>query len=298
MAAIGFIGLGSMGLCLATRLIKRGWAVAGHDPAPAAAQAFAAAGGELAESLPDLVRGCPVLLVALSSREAYDQVLAGIATAGGGGWLIDINTLDPAEKLATRDRMSGTGWTMLDCTVSGTPVMVEKNLHSLYVSGLDGTGPVEGDLERMIADMAVKRFDVGAFGNAARIKLVINMMVICHNVVAAEAMGLGLKAGLAPDKLYELITASAGTSRIFEVRGRMMAEGTYPPETMYSLIADKDGPIIADFARGLRVPLTMLPPALQAHVDALTTRWAETDPASLCAVIEDRTGHRREGTAG
>ncbi|KQX23264.1 MULTISPECIES: NAD(P)-dependent oxidoreductase [unclassified Sphingomonas] len=290
MAAIGFIGLGSMGLCLATRLIEHGWAVAGHDPAPGPAQAFVAAGGELAASLPDLVRNCPVLLVALSSRAAYDQVLAGIAAAGGGGWLIDINTLDPAEKLAARDRMAGTGWTMLDCTVSGTPVMVEKDLHSLYVSG----GPVEGDLERMIADMAVKRFDVGAFGNAARIKLVINMMVICHNVVAAEAMGLGLKAGLDPDQLYELITASAGTSRIFEVRGRMMATGVYPPETMYSLIADKDGPTIADFARGLRVPLTMLPPAIQAHIDALTTRWGETDPASLCAVIEDRIGHRRQ----
>jgi putative dehydrogenase len=294
MAAIGFIGLGSMGLCLARRLIGRGWAVAGHDPAPGPAAAFAEAGGQAAGSAAELARDCPVLIVALASSSVYHKVIDEIAAAGGtGGWLLDINTLDPSEKLAARDRLAGSGWTMLDCTVSGTPVMVEKDLHSFYVSG----APVEGEVDRLIGDLAVKRFDVGDFGNAARIKLIINMMVICHNVVAAEAMGLGLKAGLAPEQLYELIGASAGTSRIFEVRGKMMVDGAYPPETMYSLIADKDGPTIADFARRLRVPLTMLPPALQAHVDALTTRWAETDPASLCAVIEDRTNHRRTDPA-
>jgi L-threonate 2-dehydrogenase len=292
MAAIGFIGLGSMGLCLAKRLIGRGWSVAGHDPAPGPAAAFREAGGEPAASAADLARACPVLLVALNSEAVYRKVIDEIAVAGGqGGWLLDINTLDPSEKLAARDRLAGSGWTMLDCTVSGTPVMVEKDLHSVYVSG----DLLEGEVERLVGDLAEKRFHVGDFGHAARIKLIINMMVICHNVVAAEAMALGLKAGLAPEQLYDLIAASAGTSRIFEVRGRMMVAGDYPEETMYSLIADKDGPTIADFARRLRVPLTMLPPALQAHVDALTTRWAETDPASLCAVIEDRTHHRRDG---
>lgn len=291
MATIGFIGLGSMGYCLARRLIERGWPVAGHDPAPGPANAFREAGGTLAGSASELARTCPLLLVALASRDVYHKVIDEIGAAGGqGGWLLDINTLDPSEKLAARDRLAGSGWKMLDCTVSGTPVMVEKDLHSFYISG----GPIDGEVERLIADMAVKRFNVGEFGNAARIKLIVNMMVICHNVVAAEAMALGLNAGLPAELLYELITASAGTSRIFEVRGRMMVENAYPTETMYSLIADKDGPTIADFARRLRVPLTMLPPALQAHVDALTTRWAETDPASLCAVIEERTHHQRD----
>lgn len=290
-AEIGFVGLGSMGSCLARRLLDRGRSVAGFDPSETTMRGFTAAGGRAAASVAGLAADSPVLLLALSSVEAFRDVIDAIVAApGAGGTVIDINTLAPADKRAARDRLAGAGWRMLDCTISGTPEMVARDMHGFYVSGEGADAP---NIAALIRDIADAPFDMGEFGNAAIIKLVINHMVICHNVVAAEAMSLALKAGLDAETVYRTVTASAGTSRIFEVRGRMMADERYPPETMYRLIVDKDAPVIAEMARGLRHPLAMFAPAVQAHVEALSTRWAETDPASLCAVMEARSGVER-----
>ncbi len=288
---IGFVGLGSMGSCLAHRLLARGRAVAGHDPSKPAMRDFVAAGGRGAASIEDLAATSPVLLLALSSIEVFRGVIDRIVAApGDGGVVIDINTLSPDDKRAARDQLAGVGWRMLDCTISGTPEMVARDLHGFYVSG-DAEDACA--VAPLIADIVDTPFDMGEFGNAAIIKLVINHMVVCHNVVAAEAMSLALKAGLDADTVYRTVTASAGNSRIFEVRGRMMADERYPPETMYQLIVDKDALVIAEMARTLRHPLPMFAPAVQAHVAALTTRWANTDPASLCAVMENRSGVER-----
>ncbi|MBY8826260.1 NAD(P)-dependent oxidoreductase [Sphingomonas colocasiae] len=288
---IGFIGLGSMGSCLARRLLARNHRVAGFDPSPDAMRDFVAAGGHGAASIAELTAHAPALLLALSSFGAFQRVIDEIVAApGDGGVVIDINTLSPDDKRAARDRLAGAGWRMLDCTISGTPEMVARDLHGFYVSGDAGAAQAVAPL---IADIVDAPFDMGEFGNAAIIKLVINHMVVCHNVVAAEAMSLALKAGLDAETVYRTITASAGNSRIFEVRGRMMAEERYPPETMYQLIVDKDALVIAEMARTLRHPLPMFAPALQAHVGALSTRWANTDPASLCAVMEERSGVER-----
>jgi len=291
LTEIGFVGLGSMGSCLAHRLLARGRAVAGHDPSEPAMRDFVAAGGRGAASVEDLAATSPVLLLALSSIEVFGGVIDQIVAApGDGGVVIDINTLSPDDKRAARDRLAGVGWRMLDCTISGTPEMVARDLHGFFVSGDAEDARAVAPL---IADIVDAPFDMGEFGNAAIIKLVINHMVVCHNVVAAEAMSLALKAGLDADTVYRTVTASAGNSRIFEIRGRMMADERYPPETMYQLIVDKDALVIAEMARTLRHPLPMFAPAVQAHVAALTTRWANTDPASLCAVMENRSGVER-----
>lgn len=284
---IGFIGLGSMGGCLAHRLLGKGRSVIGYDPDAQAMDALAEAGGVRAGSVTEIAGRAPVLLLALNSIAVFRAVVEEIAGVPGGGIVIDINTLAPEDKRAARDRLAACGWRMLDCTISGTPEMVAKDLHGFYVSG-DAQ-----EVAPLIVDICDAPFDMGEFGNAAIIKLVINHMVICHNVVAAEAMSLALKAGLDAETVHRTVMASAGASRIFEVRGRMMAEERYPPETMYELIVDKDSLVIAEMARALRHPLPMFAPAVQAHVDALTTRWAKTDPASLCAVMEERGGVTR-----
>jgi 3-hydroxyisobutyrate dehydrogenase-like beta-hydroxyacid dehydrogenase len=280
---IGVIGLGSMGGCLARRLVSRGRSVIGFDPDDSARGRFAAAGGSAAGSVEEVARKAPTLMLALPSVGAFRAVIDILAQVPGSSLVIDIDTLSPDEKRAARDRLSAAGWRMLDCTISGTPEMVDGDLHGFYVSGDQADREAAAAL---IADISETPFDMGEFGRAAIAKLVINHMVICHNVVAAEAMSLALKAGLDAETAYRTIVASAGTSRIFEVRGRMMADQRYPPETMYSLIVDKDAQVIADLARTLRHPLPMFAPAVQAHVEALGTEWAGTEPASLCAVME------------
>jgi putative dehydrogenase len=291
---VGMIGLGSMGLCLARRLLEKGRELVGYDPLPAAMTAFEVAGGDAATSAEAVAKQADILILALPTVDIFREVIAMIATLhrdpGGSGVIMDIDTLLPAEKIAARDKVASAGWAMLDCTMSGTPEMIATDSHSFYYSGDGRNAPA---VRTLIDQIAVKSFDMGDFGNAATIKLIINHMVIAHNVVAAEAMSLAVHAGLDPAHAYETIAASAGNSRIFEVRGRMMVDEIYPDAAMYALIVDKDAELIADMARTLRHPVPMLATAVQQHVLAMAQGWGGKDPASLGSMMESLAGVKR-----
>lgn len=290
----GMIGLGSMGLCLARRLLGAGRALVGYDPNPSAMAAFIAAGGASSDSVAETVGRADFLLLALPTVEIFRDVINTIAAharpAANPGVVIDIDTLLPPEKIAARDRLAPANWTMLDCTISGTPEMVATDSHSFYVSG---EGRDDPHVRALVEQIAIKLFDMGDFGNAATIKLIINHMVIAHNVVAAEAMSLAVHAGLDPARAYETISASAGASRIFEVRGQMMIDEDYPDAAMYSLIVDKDATLIADMARELRHPVPMFATAVQQHVLGMAQGWGGKDPASLGSMMERLAGVKR-----
>lgn len=289
---IGVIGLGSMGLCLARRLIARGWRLVGHDPAPAAAEAFGAAGGRIVESPEAVAADADIVILALPTVEIFRAIVEQLAAQPKNALILDIDTLLPQEKIAARDRLLPTGWRMIDGTISGTPEMVATDSHSLYVSGEGRDAP---ELQAFLADIAPRVFDMGDFGGAAAIKLIINHMVISHNVVAAEAMSLAVHAGLDPAVAYRTIAASAGSSRIFELRGKMMVTQDYPDAAMYALIVDKDATLIADVARALRHPVPMFATAVQQHVLGMAQGWSGKDPASLGSMMERLTGVERDG---
>lgn len=284
---VGMIGLGSMGMCLAQRLIAAGRTVIGFDPVPKTMARFAAAGGSAAKSVDDVAERTNLLILALPTVEAFREVVGVLAANAGTGFILDIDTLLPPEKIAARNQLSPTGWTMLDCAISGTPEMVATDSHSFYFSGEGRDAP---DVRQLIAQIALKTFDMGEFGSAAKIKLIINHMVVSHNVVAAEAMSLAVHAGLNAARTYETIVASAGSSRIFELRGKMMITEEYPDAAMYALIVDKDAELIADLARGLRHPLPMFAAAVQQHVLGIAQGWSHKDPASLGSMMMDLAG--------
>ena len=96
--------------------------------------------------------------------------------------------------------------------------------------------------------------DLGAFGNASRMKYVANLLVAIHNVATAEAMVLGMKAGLDPKAIFETIKTGAGNSRVFELRGPMMATERYDDATMKMKVWQKDMDVIGDFAKAIGCP--------------------------------------------
>src|SRR5258706_9877867 len=95
---------------------------------------------------------------------------------------------------------------------------------------------------------------VGAFGAGSKIKFVANLLVAIHNVAAAEAMVLGMKAGLDPAMVLKVVAGGAGGSRLLQVRGPMVVKGDYSEATMKKEIWQKDMTIIGDFARELGCP--------------------------------------------
>ncbi len=118
-------------------------------------------------------------------------------------------------------------------------------------------------------------------------KFVANHLVNIHNVAAAEAMVLGMKAGLDPHLIYDVIAESAGTSRMFQVRGRMMADGNYNHVSMALNLWRKDIEAIAAFAADLECPVPLFTVAAQPYYAALAQGLGDRDTAAVCAVFEE-----------
>lgn len=285
---IGVVGLGAMGAAYSQRLLESGLAVIGYDPSETARVNHQTIGGTAVTSAEEVAERCTTIVSALPSEKAFEKIChALMARPSSQGWVIDTNTLPKAVKATAKDALKPHGWTLLDCSVSGNPAMVLDDSYSFFFSGEGRTAQPVQDVIRRLASRA---FDLGSFGKATTIKLIINHLLMVHNAAAAEAMTMGMKAGLEPDLIYELITASGGSSRMFEVRGKWMASGDYPKNNAYELLLDKDGVAISELARRLRHPAPMFAAAYQAHMAGLAQGWGDYDASSMAAVYEAMSG--------
>jgi len=124
-------------------------------------------------------------------------------------------------------------------------------------------------------------------------KFVANLLVAIHNVASAEAMVLGMKAGLDPHQVVELVRSGAGGSRVFELRAPMMAEACYKPATMRVSTWQKDMAVIGAFAAELGAPTPLLDATVPIYDAAMAQGHGAQDTAVVCAVLEKLAGHQR-----
>jgi 3-hydroxyisobutyrate dehydrogenase-like beta-hydroxyacid dehydrogenase len=135
---------------------------------------------------------------------------------------------------------------------------------------------------------------LGEFGNGSKMKYVANLLVAIHNVAAAEAFVLGMKAGLDPKTLYEVIGDGAGSSRMFQVRGPQMVAGRYDEATMKVAVWQKDMKIIGEYATKLGVPTALFNASAAIYTAAMAQGFDQQDTASVCAVLEGMARLRRK----
>ena len=124
-------------------------------------------------------------------------------------------------------------------------------------------------------------------------KFVANLLVAINNVASAEAMVLGLKAGLDARTVFEMVKSGAANSRVFELRAPMMVNDRYDDATMKVSIWQKDMAVIGEFARELGSPTPMFDATVPVYAKAMRTGHAEHDTAAVCAVLEAMAGVRR-----
>ena len=288
MKSVAVIGLGIMGGAISRNLIAAGFTVSGFDPdrarADTASSFGVAANGSAAEAAAD----ADLVLTSLPSTEALDRTVDALLAAPRAGVIVaEISTFPIEAKQRAHDRLAGAGIAMLDCPLSGTGAQALTGDLALYGSG------DEAAFERCrgaFAGFARASHYLGAFGNGSRMKFVANLLVAVHNVAAAEAIVLGAKAGLDPDRILDVIQSGAGNSRIFELRGPMMAKGVYTPPTATMHVLQKDSAIIAEFAGGLGVDTPMLNAAAPLYDEAEAQGHAEEDVAAVHAVLARRAG--------
>ena len=131
------------------------------------------------------------------------------------------------------------------------------------------------------------------FGAGSKMKFVANLLVAIHNVAAAEALVLAMKAGLDPATAFEVIGAGAGSSRMFQVRGPMMVKGDYSRALMKLGVWQKDMTVIADFARGVGAPTPLFSTTAPIYTAAVAKGRKDEDTGAVCAVLEEMAGLRR-----
>jgi 3-hydroxyisobutyrate dehydrogenase-like beta-hydroxyacid dehydrogenase len=106
-------------------------------------------------------------------------------------------------------------------------------------------------------------------------------------------MVLGTKAGLDPQKVFELVTAGAGNSRVFELRAPMMVQNRYDDVTMKISVWQKDMQVIGDYANKLGCPTPLFSATLPIYASAMSSGHAAHDTAAVCAVLEAMAGVKR-----
>ncbi len=285
---IGIVGLGIMGGAMARNLVAAGWRVAGYDPDQAAVAASAAAGVSIQPDVGALARAMPVLMTSLPTAGSLHETAAAIVRAGAPGRVvIEASTMALEDKLAFAATLQQGGHTALDCPISGTGAQaVHKDL-VVYASG--PAGEIEA-LQPCFAAFARAAHNLGAYGNGSRMKFVANLLVAIHNVASAEAMVLGMKAGLDPHQIVELVTAGVGTSRVFELRAPMMADDSYDKATMKVSTWQKDMAVIGAFAASVGAPTPLLSATAPIYDRAMAAGLGAADTASVCRVMEGMAG--------
>jgi 3-hydroxyisobutyrate dehydrogenase-like beta-hydroxyacid dehydrogenase len=292
---IGVVGLGIMGGTFARNLAADGWRVLGHDIDPARRRLLARAGIEIAADAGELAGQVRTIITSLPDPAALAQTVSAIVAARSRPVVvIEAGTFALADKLEAARALEAAGHIMLDCPVSGTGAQAKTKDIVVYASG---DGKTIKRLQPIFASIARSAQDLGALGNGSRMKYVANLLVAIHNVAAAEAMVLGIKAGLAPQTIYDMVRSGAGNSRIFELRGPMMVRNRYDEPSMTVAVWQKDMQVIGEFADALGCPSPLFHATQPIYAAALASGHAMHDTASVCAVLETSAGVKRARAA-
>jgi len=288
---VGMVGLGIMGSAMSFNLGRAGFRVVGYDVMPKQRAAHARAGGIAAGSPRAVAKRSGIIVTSLPSARALAEVASEIAASAKRGTIvIETSTLPIAVKEAARELLAKRGVILLDCPLSGTGAQARVKDLLIYVSG-DRTAYRK--IVPVLQGFTSANYYVGPFGNGSKMKFVANLLVAIHNVAAAEAMVLGMKAGLDPALILKVVAGGAGGSRMFQVRGPMMVKGDYSEATMKNEVWQKDMTIIGDFARELECPTPLFAASAPIYNAAMAMGLGKQDTGAVCAVLEEMAGRPR-----
>ena len=291
---VGVIGLGSMGMGAALSLLKAGgMEVAGVDPREGARAEFAAAGGTAVARAADLPQGTEAVLVLVVNAQQAEAALFGPEGAAPclapGAVLIVSSTMAPEDARGLAARAEGAGFLYVDAPVSGGAVGARAAAMTVMASG---SGPAMAKAAPVFAATAKKVWTLGeAPGLGSTMKVVHQLLAGVHIAVAAEAMALGIKAGIEPQALYDVVTNAAGNSWMFENRMPHVLEGDEAPRSAVDIFV-KDLGLVAQLARAVAFPTPLAAQAQQLFIAASAQGHGGKDDAFVIRAYQALTGIR------
>ena len=286
---IGLVGLGAMGSGMAASLRRAGHAVHVFDVRPGVAEAFARDGGTACATLAELGAACEVVVSVVVNAAQTESVLFGAGGEGGvaaamaaGGVFVMCSTVDPAVSIGFESKLAERGLLYIDAPISGGAAKAASGEMTMMTAAKPEAYARVGSL---LEDMAAKVYRLGdSAGAGSKVKIINQLLAGVHIAAAAEAMALGLREGVDPAALYEVITNSAGNSWMFQNRMAHVLAADYTPLSAVDIFV-KDLGLVLDMARASKFPLPLSATAHQMFMQASTAGYAGEDDSAVIKIF-------------
>ncbi|HVZ45242.1 MAG TPA: NAD(P)-dependent oxidoreductase [Ramlibacter sp.] len=284
--AVGLVGLGAMGAPMARNILKAGLPLVVYDIDAAKCEALRALGATVAASSSDLA-GQAARIICMVETTA--QARAVVTGAGGlaegavpGHRIACMSTIAPRDIREMQVELAARQVGFIDAPVSGGTERAIAGSLSIFASGEDA---VIDAFEDVFAAVGKTVFRLGAIGQGTIVKLINNMLMQVNAVAVAEGMAMGMKAGIDPQMLHEIVKASTGYSVAWEMRApRMIARNFAPGGTMD--ISYKDQELETALAKQLGVPVFLAAVSQQVYQMGRNMGYAKEDGSALIKVYE------------
>jgi 3-hydroxyisobutyrate dehydrogenase-like beta-hydroxyacid dehydrogenase len=282
-----------MGLGAARTLLRKGFEVHACDARPEVVRNFAREGGIAASSPAEVGQRAKIVLILVVNADQTEQVLFGpdgaVSTLAKGSVVMSSSTVAPEFSIQLGQRLKAAGLLMIDGPVSGGAARAAKGELSVMASGEDAAFRKAKPLLDAVAAKVYRLGDKP--GQGSKVKMINQLLAGVHIAASAEAMALGIKAGVDPHVLYEVISNSAGSSWMFQNRVPHILAGDYAPLSAVNIFV-KDLGIVLESARKMTFPLPLTASAHQMFLGAAGKGLGYEDDSAVIKVYQALSGIR------
>jgi 3-hydroxyisobutyrate dehydrogenase len=284
--SVAVIGLGAMGLGMAQSLRRAGFHVRACDVRAEIAQRFAAEGGTACATPAEAAAAADIVVSVVVNASQTEGVLFGEGGAARvmskGSLFVMCSTVDPNWSIALEQRLADLGLLYLDAPISGGAAKAAAGTMTMMTAGRPEAYAKAG---RVLDAMAANVYRLGdCAGNGSKVKIINQLLAGVHIAAAAEAMALGLREGIDPQALYEVITHSAGNSWMFENRMVHVLTGDYAPLSTVDIFV-KDLGLVLDTAQAATFPLPLSATAHQMFMQASSAGHGREDDSAVIKIF-------------
>jgi 3-hydroxyisobutyrate dehydrogenase-like beta-hydroxyacid dehydrogenase len=283
-SSVGLVGIGRMGLPIACHLLQAGVQVLGYKRS--SLQDFLAAGGEPMASPADVFAQARVVFTCLPDDAAIETVINGpngfLSSNARDRIVVDFSTTRLAARIRFGEMLQARGSTMLDCPISGIPIVVERRKAVFLASGDRAAFDAVEKLLRIVSENV---FYLGPIGSGTKAKYIANYLLTVHVAAAAEAVAMAERSGLDVAQALAAFAHGAGGSFQLSQRGAHMVSGAYRPAPATLAELTKDLGLIGEFANSLGLQSALLATATSLVNQTIDLGFGDCDPAAVLEAV-------------
>jgi 3-hydroxyisobutyrate dehydrogenase len=286
---VGFVGIGKMGLPMASRITAHGYPLHAYDISAAAVEAFCSqvADARAAKTLADIGRSCEVVILMLPDSDVVNRVLFGekdglAAHLSQGSVVIDMSSSNPSVTREIGARLKELGLNFIDAPVSGG---VRRAIDGSLAIMVGGDGAVIARVHPILSTMGSSIIETGMLGSGHAMKALNNYVSAAGLLAACEALKIGVDFGIPPDKIIAVLNASTGKNNSTENKMiQFVVSKQYNSGFSLGLMR-KDLTIATDLSKRLGSKTLLAETLLKSWVDAEAKLGAVADHTEIFRML-------------